>query len=521
MSALSIADGALGQLSAIVIRQKELAQQAANGVYSTAQRRAMHTEANALVDEYNRIVGSTAFNGVKLLDGSYLNASLQAGYGVNGGLRMGIGDDLQRAVGDGTFTVGATISSASFNTYVNTADFDGDGNLDLVLPGSGVIMVHRGNGDGTFLAPTSYAHNLPNNAVQFVIGDFNGDGRPDIFTPSYAVNAANSVLINRGDGTFNTAITNIAIPASFTIVNLSIVGSGDFNGDGFDDVALGNNAAGGGVAIYLSNGDGTFLAPVTRSTGANVNTGVIADMNDDGIDDIITNDFGSGSFTVVYGQTSGVAAGTTISTQVLYGVNSPNTLAAGDINRDGIQDLVVTHSTNQSFVLLGNGNGNGTFALGHSFTLGGANSTSTLADLNGDGYLDLLQTGSGAGNNYTMLGNGDGSFRAAFTANATLINSGGRNVVAADFNNDGAADLLTSNNAGLYTNISLSNTTDSSYVGYLNLMSKADARAAMDILDDALQRINLERGRVGESAVPFCCGDRSIADIQNKLHRGF
>ena len=70
LSLLSIAEGALQQLQAITIRQIELAEQAANGVYSTKQRQALNDEANALVDEFNRIVESTSFNGLNVLDGT-------------------------------------------------------------------------------------------------------------------------------------------------------------------------------------------------------------------------------------------------------------------------------------------------------------------------------------------------------------------------------------------------------------------------------------------------------------------
>ena len=71
LSATNIAQGALESISTIVNRQKELAEQAANGVYSIAQRSALNTEANQLVKEFNRIVQTTSFNGQKILDGSF------------------------------------------------------------------------------------------------------------------------------------------------------------------------------------------------------------------------------------------------------------------------------------------------------------------------------------------------------------------------------------------------------------------------------------------------------------------
>jgi flagellin len=80
ISALAITDGALQQESLILTRLKELATQAANGVYSATQRTALDTEAQALSKEYARILSTTKFNGQNLLDGSVSQLMLQAGY---------------------------------------------------------------------------------------------------------------------------------------------------------------------------------------------------------------------------------------------------------------------------------------------------------------------------------------------------------------------------------------------------------------------------------------------------------
>jgi flagellin len=82
LSAIAIIDGALSQGSLIITRLKELATQAANGVYSSTQRTAMDTEAQALRSEYNRVIATTKFNGLNLLHGSVQTLTLQAGYGT-------------------------------------------------------------------------------------------------------------------------------------------------------------------------------------------------------------------------------------------------------------------------------------------------------------------------------------------------------------------------------------------------------------------------------------------------------
>src|SRR6185312_12002704 len=133
-SATTIAEGALNALKQISQRQLELAEEAANGTYSTKQRSALNTEANALVDEYNRIVGSTTFNGMNLLDPNLGSVLIQAGYGRTGQLQLGLADHLKRAVGDGTFSeenlVGYNFETDTGNLV--TGDFNGDGNMDFV-----------------------------------------------------------------------------------------------------------------------------------------------------------------------------------------------------------------------------------------------------------------------------------------------------------------------------------------------------------------------------------------------------
>jgi flagellin len=64
----NVAQGAMVELTGILTRHAELAEQAANGMYSAAQRQALQTEATELTNEYNRIVDSTVFNGIKVFD---------------------------------------------------------------------------------------------------------------------------------------------------------------------------------------------------------------------------------------------------------------------------------------------------------------------------------------------------------------------------------------------------------------------------------------------------------------------
>ena len=148
-------------------------------------------------------------------------------------------------------------------SWVTVADFNGDGIPDLVTTTEypGTLTVFLGNRDGTFTAKSTFT--LPSNSISVAVGDFNGDGIPDLvaYTDAGETPGPATVFLGKGDGTFTTHSTLIlgANPIS--------VGVGDFNGDGIPDLAeaeIYDNK----VAILLGNGDGTFTRKGSVNGGA-------------------------------------------------------------------------------------------------------------------------------------------------------------------------------------------------------------------------------------------------------------
>jgi hypothetical protein len=169
--------------------------------------------------------------------------------------------------GDGTFNVTSFATGANQLPGLAAADFDGDGNVDLAVLtccrdefSSGDIQILFGHGDGTF-GPLMEVAGIPG-PVSITAAELNNDGHPDLLvtfagchTPCDGMNA----FMNRGDGTF--AFTQ-SLQVSEEIPSQPAVG--DFNGDGIPDIAFSGQ---GDVHVYLGNGDGIFVPQQSYAKG--------------------------------------------------------------------------------------------------------------------------------------------------------------------------------------------------------------------------------------------------------------
>jgi FG-GAP-like repeat/Bacterial Ig-like domain (group 3) len=366
-------------------------------------------------------------------------------------------------------------SGGFYGSSIAIGDLDGDGIADVVEANAcqasggncsnGELSVLLGNSDGTFRAATGYnSGGVAGSSV--AIGDVNGDGRPDLIMANECQSSGNcdnggvSVLLGNGDGTFQQAVS---YSAGYVPVAVKI---GDLNGDGHPDLIVANqyqcnNCTDGGVSVLFGNGDGTFQAPVSYTSGALAATSVaVDDLNGDGHPDlVVTNEYqcqscGTGRVSVLLNQGDG-----TFKAPVTYnaGGYAALSVAVGDVNGDGKPDLIATSLCKHSYncvngivqVLLGNDDG--TFRLGASYSSGGYGASSVVtADVNGDSKLDLVvgntcksPSNCSIGGVSVLLGNGDGTFQ-----NAVAHSSGGENatsIAIADVNHDGKPDVVTAN----------------------------------------------------------------------------
>ena len=304
--------------------------------------------------------------------------------------------------GDGTFQPQVTYAVGTFPSSIFAGDFNGDGHLDLAvacqgneyLGGTvpGGISVLLGNGDGTFALPVEYAAGT--DPVSIVAGDFNGDGRTDLAvaeTDPQSGAGEVGVLLGNGDGTFQPQVTYAVGPIAGSIA------AGDFTGNGRLDLAVANgNAYGpGSVSVLLGKGDGTFQPQVTYAVGLEPFGIVAGDFTGNGRLDLAVANQGipifAGTVSVLLGNGDG-----TFQPQVTYAVGYyPEGIVAGDFNGDGHLDLAVANlDSNDVSVLLGNGDGTLVESEEHATN---PRSTPVVADVNGDGTDDVLVV-DGAGN---------------------------------------------------------------------------------------------------------------------------
>jgi len=270
---------------------------------------------------------------------------------------------------------------------------------------------------------------IPAEAFTVVSGDFNGDGRQDLAVTGNGF----SVLLGNGDGTFQSPVI-YSYPLG---VPLAV---GDFNGDGKLDLVVGGQLGSGGsggnnVNVLLGNGDGTFQAPLVSPANGLPTFIAVGDFNrDHKLDLVIIDD--PGYVSVLLGNGDGTFQAPSDNSSF----PGPHWIAVGDFNNDHRLDVAVSGFSGGSMnwgIFLGNGDGTLQPAL--IYPLDYTPGSIAAGDFNHDGNLDIVLGGYFAPSDVAVfLGNGDGSFQPS----ANYGPAGG-GVLVGDFNDDGYLDIVT------------------------------------------------------------------------------
>jgi hypothetical protein len=360
-------------------------------------------------------------------------------------------------------------SAGAFGNAVAVADLNRDGKPDLVvangynggIPGNGGVGVLLGNGDGTFQPAVTYDSGGPGaDANSVVIADMTGDGKLDLVVVDSCndgfCNGGNwvAVLKGNGDGTFRKALKHRSAGASWQVK------VADVNGDGIPDLLVANACSGtnnvhtckakGSLGVLLGMGKGKFQIaqsyPVNETGSYSL---AVGDFNGDGKLDAVETSFCStngctgGHGTV--GMFLGNGDGTFQPVVNYFTGGAASAVAVADLNGDGKLDVVVANGGSSSVSVL-SGNGDGTLQPPTFYSFSGFGTSITVADVNEDGKLDLI-VGNGdytvIGGASIFLGNGNGTFQLPTTYSSLEYGAGPTAI--ADVNGDGRPDLLVTN----------------------------------------------------------------------------
>jgi hypothetical protein len=286
-----------------------------------------------------------------------------------------------------------------------------------------------------------------------VVGDFNGDGRPDLAVTNFP-NGTVTVLLN-------TTAAGASAPA-FAAQQTFAVGSGpnavavgDFNGDGRPDLAV-TNSNDKTVSVLLNTTPAgssatSFAAQVTFALGNTPASVAVGDFNGDGRPDLAIANFPQATVLVLLNTTPAGASAPTFAAQQPFAVGSgPDAVAVGDFNGDGRPDLAVANANGGTMSVLLNTTPAGAsapaFAAQQTFAVGGGPDAVAVGDFNGDGRPDLAVANFGGTISVLLNTTAAGSSATSFAAQQTFAaGSGAQFVAVGDFNGDGRPDLAVAN----------------------------------------------------------------------------
>lgn len=387
--------------------------------------------------------------------------------------------------GDGTAQLPTIIPLKGFAPVaLVAADMNHDGKLDLVVAeaDSGTIGVLLGNGDGTFGPELEFY--VPGGPESLAVADFNGDGNADVVVGLFGTLGTGQLAFLPGDGTGKLGQPVIHYgQIDDGLFDTYEIATADLNGDGLPDIvaldytiapfgglSLQQQFPNAGARVYLNQGNGIFklsqqfffdatVDQVASGLGMAATAVALGDVNKDGCVDAVTLDT-QGDATFFPGLCNGTFD---TSNTRLFGTGIiAGTAALADLNGDGNLDLVSAAfpfatdpdyaSSNGNSISVQFGDGTGNFGPPTIFRGEPGMYSLAVADLNGDGYLDVVTANQGTDSASVYINDGKGGFGGPSGSYIGYLAAGQMHAVFdapftnfayVDVNGDGIKDLVT------------------------------------------------------------------------------
>jgi hypothetical protein len=341
-----------------------------------------------------------------------------------------------------SFTTATEKSPATFvsnavpdirTTIIQTADFNGDGYLDVAAPNQNTrntvsILLNDGLGRFTTIQELIVGDNL--NSI--VPADYDSDGDIDIVTSSRNVNLI-TIYLNDGTGFFESA-------GRVSVQNPSSIQASDFDGDGDVDL-ISTSTSISFIYVTLNNGNGTFAQPKSYYVAKSASTSCSGDFDNDGDIDIATNNTTTFDGLICIAFNDGTANFPSFKNSVVRsGTGISSNIQTNDMDNDGDLDLVISSQDYLIYILTNDGFGN----FRESSSLSGYGNIS-LGDFNGDGSIDIASNiqvnGSFPANVAIRFNDGQGFFSDIPNSSLFPIEGLATYIHSGDYDSDGDLDI--------------------------------------------------------------------------------